>query len=110
MSSSLSTAAFRKVEEKLHSDTKMSKSWIPAPLMIVPLLVCCMLPWGCCRSGGAPEEACGTLAPDPSQHGAGPQTSPVPYQVVLDNLMDDDGGLSYVPGETYTCKLLMLDV
>ena len=56
-------------------------------------------------SGGPPAAACPTLSPDPAFHGADPQTSPVPYEVNLDSLLDDTGGLSYVPGETFTCML-----
>lgn len=55
-------------------------------------------------SSGAPEEACETLSPAPAAHGAAPQETPVPYQVVLESLDDGTGSFSYAPGESYTCK------
>lgn len=55
-------------------------------------------------SSGAPEEACETLSPSPAAHGAAPQETPVPYQVVLESLDDGTGSFSYAPGESYTCK------
>ena len=49
------------------------------------------------RSSGAPNEACPAVSPDPSGHGAGPQTTPSPYSVF---------GLpfDYIPLQTYECK------
>ena len=78
--------------------------WIPIPLKVLVLLVC-VVPWGCSLPSGAPSEACGTLSPDPSAHDAEPQTTPAPYEIGLESLEDENGGHSYVPGETYTCML-----
>ena len=53
---------------------------------------------------GAPAGACGTLSPDPAQHGADPQTTPVPYEVDLSALRNGTtNNYCYVPGETYEC-------
>ena len=54
------------------------------------------------RSDGAPADACGTLSPDPAQHGAEPQTSRVSYEVDLSSLRNGaTNSYCYVPGETY---------
>ena len=53
---------------------------------------------------GPPSEACPTISPDPDFHLAQPQTSPVPYELDLSALLDDDGGLSYIPGDSYPSK------
>ena len=50
---------------------------------------------------GPPFAACTTLSPNPTFHGAPPQTSPVPYEVDLTSLLDSTGGFSYEPGVTY---------
>lgn len=57
-------------------------------------------------STGAPQDACGTLSPDPGPftHIVGPQTTPVPYEVDLSSLIDDSGGFSYVPEDSYACE------
>ena len=67
-----------------------------------------------CFPGGAPMPACAGLAPataaPQSGHGAIPQTDAVPY--MLGNFVDafgvegaGGGRGSYVPGQTYQCKL-----
>lgn len=55
-------------------------------------------------TSGPPADACATLTPDPTFHGP-PQTSSVDilYEVDLSPLRDPNGGLSYLPGETYQC-------
>ena len=50
-------------------------------------------------STGAPEGACTTISPDPSQHLAGPQTIAVPYTVNISSLAN-----GYVPGQSYSSK------
>ena len=55
-------------------------------------------------SMGAPIDACDTLSPNPTRHGAQPQTTEVPYIIDL-SPFDDNGTLEYSPGQTYTCKL-----
>ena len=50
-------------------------------------------------SGGAPLGACNTISPDPTQHGAPPQTSAVPYTVNISSLAN-----GYVPGQSYSSK------
>ena len=55
-------------------------------------------------SVGAPLTACTTLSPDPTAHGAQPQTSTVPYIIDLAQFCNG-GTYSYTPGQTYTgCK------
>lgn len=77
-------------------------------LLSVAVLVALLGPQGVhSRSGGAPVEACDTVTPAPSAHGA-PQTSEVPYFVYLDPLCNN-GYLMYTPGETYTRKLCVHD-
>jgi hypothetical protein len=59
-------------------------------------------------SGGAPAQACATLSPDPTAHGAPAQTSTVPYIIDLDRFCVN-GTYSYTPGEPYAgCKFLPL--
>ena len=58
------------------------------------------------RSTGAAAGACTTLAPDPSAHGAQPETTPVEYTVNISALSDGSGGWSYTPGQTYPRKHL----
>ena len=48
---------------------------------------------------GAPLAACSTISPDPSAHGANPQTSAVPYTVNISSLAN-----GYVPGQSYASK------
>lgn len=61
----------------------------------------------CCFPGGAPSGACGTLTPPVSQHLQPPQSTPVPFEVDLSNLISDgNGGFLYQPGMTYSCELL----
>ena len=50
-------------------------------------------------SSGAPSGACSTISPDPTRHGANPQTSAVPYTVNISSLAN-----GYVPGQSYTSK------
>ena len=52
-------------------------------------------------SGGAPSAACSTISPDPAEHRAQPQSSPVPYNIDISQLSDAGG---YTPGQTYSCK------
>ena len=61
-------------------------------------------------SAGPPAAACGTLSPDPVLHGAPPQETALPPQVLdLSELDDDfDGELSYMPGETYQSMLVII--
>ena len=54
-------------------------------------------------SGGAPVQACSTLSPDPTAHGAQTQTSTVPYSIDLSPFCSN-GTYSYYPGRSYTCK------
>ena len=54
-----------------------------------------------CFPSGPPAAACATLSPNPTVHGAQPQTSPVPYAINLSALDDGNGGFSYEPGMTY---------
>ena len=54
---------------------------------------------------GAPSAACDNLSPNPTQHGAPPQTSAVPYSIDLSSLNDPTSGQpAYSPGQTYTRK------
>ena len=50
--------------------------------------------------GGAPAAACITLTPG---HGGTPQAGEIPYVFNLDQF-DDNGTLTYTPGETYRRK------
>ena len=53
-------------------------------------------------SSGAPSGACGTLSPNPTRHGADPQTTPVPYEVDLSALRNGNTDTyCYIPEETY---------
>ena len=52
-------------------------------------------------SGGAPFGACSTLSPDPVQHLANPQSSPVPYTIDLAVFDDGNGSFTYQPGMPY---------
>ena len=54
-------------------------------------------------SGGAPQQACATLSPNPVSHGAAPRSSTVPYAIDL-SPFNSNGTLQYTPGETYTRK------
>ncbi len=54
-----------------------------------------------CRSSGAPSEACATLSPNPTAHGAQPNTGPVPYIIDLSDFDEGDNVLEYQPGATY---------
>ena len=56
--------------------------------------------------GGAPTGACDNLTPSPSAHGA-PQTSVSPYVIDLTQFDDNNGSFVYVPGRTYTRKILL---
>jgi hypothetical protein len=51
---------------------------------------------------GAPSEACSTLSPSSDGHGADPQSTPPPYEIVLARLPSENGKHSYTPGETYS--------
>ncbi len=77
-----------------------------AAVLLVSLLSAILVNHVECFSSGAPLEACGTLSPLPAGHGAQPQTTPVPYELDLSSLLDENGDFSYVPGETYTCTYL----
>ena len=58
-----------------------------------------------CLSSGAPAAACSTLSPNPTQHGAQPQISTVPYIVDLVPFCDSaTNTYMYYPGQNYTCK------
>ena len=49
--------------------------------------------------------ACSTLSPDATQHGADPQTSPVPYELDLYTFARSGGdGYAYTPDTGYHCK------
>lgn len=55
---------------------------------------------------GAPAGACDSLSPNPTAHGAQPQTSDVPYTISLMPFYNaNDSSFTYYPGRTYTCKL-----
>ena len=60
-------------------------------------LLSCFLAGAHCFSGGAPNGACANVSPDPTMHGADPQTSSVPY--TLSGLPEN--GI-YTPGMSYT--------
>ncbi len=54
---------------------------------------------------GAPGAACDTLSPRKSAHlGAAAQTTPNPYSIDLSPFYNN-GSFTYIPGQTYTCKL-----
>ena len=76
-------------------------------LSILLTILACIACWSLVAEGfstGAPVDACETLSPDPLFHGADPQSSDVPYEIDLSSLADTSGGLSYVPGDTYSCE------
>ena len=50
---------------------------------------------------GAPQAACGTLSPNPIEHGALPSTSPLPYSIDLSAFDVGGGVLQYTPGNSY---------
>ena len=78
-------------------------------LLCVALLQASLYQQASSLSSGAPPQACDTLSPNPTQHGAQPQTSTVPYSIDLDQFCYN-GTYSYTPGATYTgCKLLRFD-
>ena len=56
-------------------------------------------------SSGAPPAACDTLSPNPTQHGAQPQSTEVPYSIDLSPLCNN-GRLMYSPEQTYTCEFV----
>ncbi len=57
-------------------------------------------------SGGAPVQACDTLSPNPTMHGAPAQISAVPYAISLMPFYNaSDNSFTFYPGRTYTCKL-----
>ena len=73
-------------------------------LLCVALLQASLYQQALSLSTGAPLAACDTLSPDPTRHGAQPQTTDVPYSIDLDQFCTD-GFYSYIPGQTYTgCK------
>ncbi|XP_064384961.1 defense protein l(2)34Fc-like [Halichondria panicea] len=52
---------------------------------------------------GAPAGACDTLSPNPTAHGAQPQTSDVPYTISLMPFYNaSDSSFTFYPGRTYT--------
>lgn len=55
-------------------------------------------------SAGAPSSACANLMPNPTSHGAQPQSSAVPYSIDLSPFNNSYGGYEYYPGQTYNCK------
>ena len=61
-----------------------------------------------CFPGGAPSDACTTLSPNPTFHGADPQpASTIPYMLDgFDEFEQDDGTFGYEPGRTYRCKFV----
>ena len=56
-----------------------------------------------CFSSGAPGAACSSLSPDPTRHGAPPNTNSVPYNIDV-SAFDVGGSLFYEPGNTYQSK------
>ncbi len=71
-------------------------------LLSVLSLLILLTPPALSLPGGAPQAACTTLEPS---HGTTSQTTPNPYQLVLDEFMDpEDGTYYYIPGVTYTSK------
>ena len=64
-------------------------------------LVASLLASADCRSNGAPPEACAAVSPNPTQHGAQPQTSTVPYMISgLPSATD------YTPGADYNREFI----
>ncbi|XP_064401973.1 uncharacterized protein LOC135347821 isoform X2 [Halichondria panicea] len=57
-----------------------------------------------CFSSGAPGAACSSLSPDPTRHGAPPNTNSVPYNIDV-SAFDVGGSLFYEPGNTYQITL-----
>ena len=76
------------------------KTFVAASMLLFLAMVACPSPVRA-FSDGAPLGACSTLSPDPSRHGANPQSSPVPYTIDLAVFDDGNGSLSYQPGMTY---------
>ncbi len=56
-----------------------------------------------CFSSGAPGAACSSLSPDPTRHGAPPNSNSVPYNIDV-SAFDVGGSLFYEPGNTYQSK------
>ncbi len=55
---------------------------------------------------GAPAGACDSLSPNPTAHGAQPQTSDVPYTISLMPFYNaSDNTFTFYPGRTYISKL-----
>ena len=68
-------------------------------------LLICLLTGAQCRPNGAPNSACDRVGPDPTAHGADPQsTIRLPY--VLTGLPTSG---NYTPGMSYTGKCLLSD-
>ena len=57
------------------------------------------------RSTGAPAAACVDLTP---QHGSSPQSNPSTYVVNLAAFGANESQYAYIPGNTYTSKILGL--
>ena len=51
------------------------------------------------RSGGAPNEACPNVTPNPAMHGAAAQAGASPFTLTVQGSPTE-----YVPGQQYTCK------
>ena len=59
------------------------------------------------HSSGAPAEACSTLSPDQSVHGAPPQTTDVPYTLNLSALYNPTiDRMVYIPDTVYNSKIM----
>ena len=80
------------------------KTFVAASMFLFLAMVACPSPVRA-FSNGAPPGACSTLSPDPSQHGANPQSSPVPYTIDLAVFDDGNGSFSYQPGMSYQREL-----
>lgn len=50
---------------------------------------------------GAPMAACMNLL---QGHGIPPQPSPIPFEIDMSPLMQQDGSYGYVPGQVYSCE------
>ena len=79
-----------------------STTEVPAEMRIAVclFLLSCLLTGAQCRPEGAPNSACGDVAPSATAHGAERRTSPVPY--VLTGLPANN--MNYTPGMTYNRK------
>ena len=62
------------------------------------LLLCSLVLPLDARSAGAPVEACQTLTP---QHGPDPRPNPGPTMMNLTAFLDENGTLTYTPGQVY---------